>query len=177
VTTSASDIFRTTHTGFKFRIRQARPEDEGTIKEFFGHVSQTDLRFRFLSAVRTVSPAQVSMLANPSHQFGESFLAFTTDGSMMIATGMLAWADFERGEVAIAIREDQKHRGVGWELLDHIAQFAESKGIRTLESIESRDNHDAIELEREMGFVAREYPGDPTLVLVSRSLVASDALT
>lgn len=170
MTTSAADHCLTTRTGFKFRVRQARPEDDGIIKEFFGHVSPADLRFRFLSAAHTVSPAQISMLAHPDHQFSESFLAFTMDGSMMIATGMLACtADFERGEVAIAIREDQKRRGVGWEFLAHIAQFAESKGVRTLESIESRDNHEAIELERDMGFVARGYPGASTLMLVSRS--------
>jgi GNAT superfamily N-acetyltransferase len=170
VTNSASNQCLMTRTGFEFRVRQAEPEDDGTIKEFFGHVSRADLRFRFLSAVQTVSPAQVSMLAHPDHQFSESFLAFTADGSMMIATGMLACdTEFDRGEVAIAIRADHKRRGVGWELLAHIARVAEAKGLKTLESIESRDNHDAIELERDMGFIAREYPGDPTLVLVSRS--------
>jgi hypothetical protein len=54
--------------------------------------------------------------------------------------------------------------------LAHIARLAETKGLRVLESVESRENHDAIELERDMGFVARPYPGDSTLVLLSRAI-------
>jgi len=64
---------------------------------------------------------------------------------------------------------DNPHHGIGWELLAHIARYADTKGLRSLESIESRDNHEAIELERDMGFVISDYPGDSTLVLVSRS--------
>lgn len=51
-------------------------------------------------------------------------------------------------------------------MLHLVAAYAEAQGIRTLQAIESRDNHAAIELERAMVFVASEYPGDPTLVLV-----------
>jgi hypothetical protein len=43
-------------------------------------------------------------------------------------------------------------------------------GVKTLESLESRENHEAIELEREQGFVAESYPDDSTLVLVRRKL-------
>lgn len=170
MTHSDSSTVITTRTGSKFHVRPVRAEDDGTIKEFFSHVSRADLRFRFLTGLNEVSSDQISMLTHPDHLFSESFLVFTADGSMMVASGMLACdTAFDHGEVAIAVREDHKRQGIGWELLAHIARSAEAKGLRTLESIESRDNHDAIELERDMGFVAREYPGDATLVLVSRS--------
>ncbi|WQB99075.1 hypothetical protein U0R22_003245 [Mesorhizobium huakuii] len=42
----------TTHTGFRFEVRRARPEDEPTLAEFFTHVTPEDLRFRFLGAVK-----------------------------------------------------------------------------------------------------------------------------
>jgi GNAT superfamily N-acetyltransferase len=172
VTNSNLDTFLTTRTGSRFHVRPVRTDDDGTIKEFFSHVSRADLRFRFLSGINEVSPSQMSMLTHPDHQFSESFLVFTADGSMMVASGMLACdKTFDHGEVAIAVREDHKNQGIGWELLAHIARYADTKGLRSLESIESRDNHDAIELERDMGFVVSEYPGDSTLVLVSRSHV------
>lgn len=163
--------YLTTRSGFRLAVRSARPDDEGALKNFFGHVSPADLRFRFLAATVGVAPTQISLLTHPDHELVESFVAFTEDESMMIASGMLACdAAYDHGEVAIAIREDNKGRGIGWELLAHIARCAEMKGLRVLESIESRDNHAAIELERDMGFVAHEYPGDPTLMLVSRSI-------
>jgi len=89
----------------------------------------------------------------------------------MVAAGMLACdADLQRGEVAIAIRADYKDQGIGWALLARIARYAATIGLRTLEAIESRDNHAAIEVECDQGFIASEYPGDSTLMLVSRTL-------
>ncbi len=161
----------TTRTGFEFHVRPARPEDDGTVAEFFTHVTHEDLRFRFLTGLNEVRPDQIVALTHVDHRWSENFLAFTTDGSMMIATAMLACdATFERGEVAIAIRKDFKNKGVGWELLAYVARFAETKGVKVLEAIESRENHAAIELEREMGFTVESYPGDSSLLLVSRKL-------
>ena len=98
-----------------------------------------------------------------------AYLAF--DGDTLIATAMLAAdSEMERAEVAISIREDYKNRGLGWTLLDHVAHAAAAKGIKFLESIESRDNVEAIALEKEMGFTATAYPGDATLVLVQKKL-------
>ena len=76
----------------------------------------------------------------------------------------------EIGEVAIVIRSDYKAMGISWDLLAHVAAYAEAKGLTTLQSIESRDSHAAIDMERQMGFVAKSYPGDATLVLVQRHL-------
>lgn len=170
-----AEQFLTTRTGLRLRVRPATTADDPTIAEFFTHVTREDLRFRFLSAMNVVGPSQIAALTHIDHQQTENFLVFSADGSTMIATAMLACdAAYDKAEVAIAIRGDHKHEGVGWELLAHVARHAETLGVHTLESIESRDNHAAIELERDMGFVAAAYPGDATLVLVSRTL-AGDA--
>lgn len=161
----------TTRTGFRFAVRPVNLADEPGLIEFFAHVSHDDLRFRFLSGLTVVGHDRIVALVAVDHEATENFLAFDTENGTMIASGMLACdPKLERGEVAISIHEDYKHRGVAWELLAHIARHAEAKGVKVLESIESADNHVAIELEREMGFKAAPYPGDATLVLVSRTL-------
>jgi acetyltransferase len=81
-----------------------------------------------------------------------------------------------RAEVAIAVRSDFKHKGVGWTLLDHVAAYAAARGIGAIESIECRDNREAISLEKEMGFTATSCPGDATLVLLRKSLLPSASL-
>lgn len=145
----------TTRTGFRLYVRPACPGDDGTVADFFTHVTREDLRFRFRAGMTVVGQSQIDALTHVDHNRTEDFLAFTADGSMMIATAMLACdANMERGEVAIAIREDHKHKGISWELLAHVERYAEAKGIGVLESIESSDNHAAIELQREMGFTA-----------------------
>lgn len=162
----------TTRSGFSFTVRQAASADEPALAEFFTHVADDDLRFRFLSGQRTVSHDQLAMMLRSDSQT-ENFLAFSVDG-VLIATAMLACdAALTRGEVGIAIRADFKGRGVGWELLEHVARYAEASNITTLESVESRENHAAIELEREMGFTVASCPGDATLVVLRRELMSS----
>jgi len=168
----SSDL--TTRTGFQFHVRPVEPQDEPALAEMFTHVTRDDLRFRFLTGVNIVGHKRLAALIDVDHRQKESFLAFAEDGTTVIATAMLACDPaMETGEVAISIRSDYKSRGVSWELLEHVARFAEASGVNTLQSIESHDNHAAIELERRMGFTARTYPGDATLVLIERKLPIS----
>lgn len=173
---SADDWSRdlTTRTGFRFHVRPARPEDEASLAEFFIHVTADDLRFRFLSSIKTVGHDRLAAMTRFDHRRTENFLAFADGNPAIIATAMLACDDaLETGEVAIAIRSEDKHKGVSWELLGHLTGYAEAKGLKTLESVESRENHAAIELEEELGFTTQSYPGDSSLVLVRRQLRSS----
>lgn len=161
----------TTRTGFRFHVRPVDARDEPALAEFFTHVTLDDLRFRFLTGLNNVGHYRLAAMIDVDHRQKENFLAFAADGTTMIATAMLACdAAMAIGEVAISIRSDHKGRGVSWELLEYVARFAEAMGVQTLQSIESHENHAAIELERDMGFTARSYPGDATLVLVERKL-------
>lgn len=159
----------TTRTGFRFHVRPARPEDEAGLAEFFTHVTPEDLRFRFLSTVREVGHDRLAAMLQVDHRQAETFIAFSEDGKAIIATGMLACdAALDRGEVAISVRSEHKHKGVGWELLRHVSKFAEAKGVKVLESLEDRQNHEAIEIEREQGFEVDECPDDFRLVILRR---------
>jgi N-acetylglutamate synthase-like GNAT family acetyltransferase len=166
----------TTRSGYRFHVRPTFPADEAGLAEFFTHVTADDLRFRFLTAIRKVSHEQLANLVNVDHRRTENFLAIDPESNVVVATAMMA-ADkaLASAEVAIAIRSDFKDRGISWMLLEHVTRFAAASGIKTLESIESRDNHQAIELEREMGFAAHSIPGDPTVVVVRATLSAPSA--
>ena len=159
----------TSWSGFSFRVRPATPADRQALRDMFEQVSPQDRRFRFLTAVRKIDEDFLKRMTEVDHERTEDFLAF--DGDRLIASAMLA-ADpaGERAEVAISIRSDYKHRGIGWALLDHVARHAQRKGLKLIESVECRDNVEAITLEKEMGFSARSYPGDATLVLLQKRL-------
>jgi acetyltransferase len=73
-------------------------------------------------------------------------------------------------EVAISIDAAYKNRGIGWTFLGHVARYAKAHGIKRLQSIESRENHAAIEVEHDMGFTTSPFPGDRALVLVEAEL-------
>ncbi|MGP2493735.1 GNAT family N-acetyltransferase [Mesorhizobium sp. PUT5] len=161
----------TTRTGLVLHVRPAMPKDAVALARFFTNVSPEDLRFRFLGGVREVSHERIAAMTQVDHERTENFLAFAEDGKTIVATAMLACDDaLEKGEVAISVHADYKHKGVAWELLRHVARFAKARGVKVLESLESRESHEAIELEREQGFVATASPDDPTLILVRKEL-------
>lgn len=161
-----------TRTGFRFDVRRVAERDTAALAEFFRQVTPEDLRFRFLTAINEVSHARLLDLIRVDQQRTESFLVTPAgeDEPVLAAAMLAADAAGERGEVAISIRADHKGRGIGWTLLDHLARRARNKGIQVLEAIESRENRDAITIEREMGFTAEAVEGDPTIVVLRRQL-------
>lgn len=167
---NATDLLKT-RSGLVFRVRPAREGDEAALAGFFAHVTPQDLRFRFLSAMPHVTREQIEMLTHVDHKRTENFLAFTGDGALLVATAMLACdAALKKAEVAIAVHADYKARGLGWELLRYVADAAAARGVETVESIESRDNRAAIEVEEDMGFKVESVPGDPGVVRVSKTV-------
>ncbi len=168
---SVSDqVFLVTRTGFEFAVRPVAPFDESALAELFNYVEKDDLRFRFLS-LRKPGHAMFKELIDVDHDRKESYLAIAPDGKKVIANAVVA-ADGanECAEVAIAMHSDYKGKGVGWTLLKYIVQQEKHKGVKKLRSIESRQNHEVIGLEREMGFKTSSYPGDGTIVLLEFDL-------
>ena len=162
-----------TRSGIRLSVRPVTAADEAALAAFFDAVSDEDRRFRFFSASEHVSHEQLEPLLHADHFSSESFLAFDEASEELVASAQLA-SDAQRdtGEIAVSIRSDYKGKGVGWALLDFLAEEARTRGVRRVIAIESRDNHAAIELEREKGFTPEPFDDDPTLVVLSKTLRA-----
>ncbi|OCC22451.1 GCN5 family acetyltransferase [Croceicoccus estronivorus] len=159
-----------TRSGVTLEVRPATEADEAALTALFDNVSDEDRRFRFFTAGEHVSHEQLAPLIHVDHFTSESFLAFDKAGGALVASALLACdSKLDTGEIAVSIRSDYKGKGVGWALLDFLGQEAQRRGVRRVIAIESRDNHAAIELEREKGFVPEEFDGDPTLVILSKT--------
>jgi acetyltransferase len=137
----------------------------------FAGVSAEDLRFRFLSGVSTVGHERLVPMTQVDYRRTINFLAFA--GAQLVASAMLANdPDGERAELALAVRADFKGKGVSWTLVDHVMRYARARGIETVESVESRDNHAAIALEREAGFEIAPHGDCGSEVIVRRHVAA-----
>lgn len=170
MSSTASSTELVTRSGLTLSVRPVSRDDGAILKDFFGRVAPEDLRFRFLTAMREVSDEQIALMVDVDHKQTEDFLAFAGDGAL-VGTAMVAIdPPLDRAEVAIAVRADFKHRGIGWTLLNHVADYVRTRGVKTLEAVESRLNEKAIEVERDAGFTVKAYPGDSTLVVVSKQL-------
>ncbi|PZR84500.1 MAG: GNAT family N-acetyltransferase [Stutzerimonas stutzeri] len=165
-----------TQSGLSFYVRPVRGDDEPLLAAFFDKVSPEDLRFRFLSGVAHVEHARLSMMTRVDYRRTISFLAFDAARESVIATAMLAAdADRSRAEVALATRADMKGRGVSWTLFEYVLRYAKAEGIGSVEAIECADHDAALRMEREMGFATVTDPDDPTMRIVRRTLVPTDA--
>ncbi|WP_438754781.1 GNAT family N-acetyltransferase [Pararhizobium sp. O133] len=160
----------TTRTGFRFHVRQATPQDEAIVAEFFAHVTPEDIRFRFLSGMKTVSHQRLVAMTRVNDPRVVNFLAFAPNETLLAVAMLAAGEDAERGEVGLTIRNDFKHQGISWEMLAHICRYAERHNFKSIESLESRANHAAIELERDMEFQVVDDEDDPTVVVLRRDL-------
>jgi acetyltransferase len=160
-----------TRTGISLSVRPATEADEAALSAFFDAVSDEDRRFRFLAASEHVSHDQLEPLLHADHYRSESFLAFDSATGELVGSALLASdSKLDTAEIAVSIRGDYRGKGVGWALLDFLAEQARERGVRRVISIESRNNHAAIELEREKGFTPEAFDGDPTLVVLSKIL-------
>jgi N-acetylglutamate synthase-like GNAT family acetyltransferase len=164
-------VFLKTRTGFEFSVRPVEPFDEPALAHLFAHVGADDMRFRFLSSMKAPGHEILKKMIDVDHHRKEDYLAIAPDGETVIASAVVAAdATNENAEVAIAMHQDYKHKGVGWTFLDYVIGQEKRKGVQKLRSIESRDNHEAIALERQTGFTATRYPGDATLVMLEFDL-------
>ena len=169
--TSIDTVDLKTDTGFRLHVRPAGPDDDAALSDFFQHVTKDDLRFRFLSAIQKVSDKQIAEMTHVDHRQTEDFMVYAAGSTEVIANAMLAAnKKMDTAEVAITVRSDFKDKGIEAALLAFVRRNAKARGIQKLQSIELRENHCAIELERKMGFSARGIDGEPMLVLLEQSL-------
>lgn len=160
-----------TRSGAVLAVRPACAADEALLGEFFDRVSDTDRRFRFLTAHKHLTHEQLVPMVDVDHFRTESFVAFDEASGQVVGHAMLACdGPLDTGEVAIAVCQNWRGKGVGWALLDVLAVAAQRRGLRRVIAIEDRENHAAIELEREKGFVPHGVDGDPTLVMLEKTL-------
>lgn len=159
-----------TRSGIDLEVRPVTLADEPALAAFFDRVSDEDRRFRFLAAADHVGHEQLEPLVHTDHFRTESWLGINKASGQIVASGLLACdGPLDTAEIAISVCGDHRGKGVGWAMLDFLARQAQTRGCRRVIAIESRDNHAAIELEREKGFVPEPFDGDPTLVVLSKA--------
>lgn len=168
---SLSDtVTLSTRSGIELEVRPARADDEADLAAFFDRVTAEDRRFRFLAAADHVSHEQLAPLVETDHFRTESWIGVNKASGQVVASGLLACdGPLDTGEIAISVCGNHRGKGLGWALLDFLAGQAQARGCRRVIAIESRDNHAAIELEREKGFAPEPFDGDPTLVVLSKT--------
>ena len=146
-------------------IRPIRPEDEAAHNELLGAMTPEDLRMRFFGAVRSFDHSQVARMTQIDYDREMAFIVSFTDVSGRDHTLAVARAvadpDNETAEFAIAVRPDQKGKGLGRLMMTRIIDYARSRGTAWMVGEALRENSAMISLAKSCGFAVstKEEPG------------------
>jgi acetyltransferase len=140
--------------GHRFDVRPVLPQDEPLFVEFLKRVTPTDLRMRFFAVLKDFNHAMIARFTQLDYARAIAFVALDHDtGELMGVVRLHSDANFESGEYAILVRSDLKGRGLGWQLMQLIVEYARSEGLQRIEGQVLRENTTMLDMCRELGFV------------------------
>lgn len=161
-----------TRTGVRIHVRPALISDEAALTDFFNALSAEDLRFRFGGTSRVIEPETVRPLLNTGRSDCITFLAIVNDRGIVAASTLADVPRTTNAEVALSVHPLWKAHGIAWTLLDHTLGYATTHGLEHVTSYESGDERLAINLEHEMGFVARLISASPVELALTKNVSA-----
>ena len=157
--------------GTAILVRPVRPEDEPLYGPFFAAVTPTDLRLRFFAPVKEFSHAFIARFTQIDYARAMAFIAIEeATGAMLGVVRLHADADYVSGEYAILVRSDLKGRGLGWQLMQFIIEYARAEGIRSIHGQVLQENTTMLDMCRELGFQIVSDPQEPSCVVATLPL-------
>ena len=156
-------------------VRPVRPEDEDLFRAFFARVTDEDLRLRFFQSVKHFSHEFIARLTQMDYARSIALVALDDGGAMLGAVRLVADADYEAGEYGILVRSDLKGRGIGWQLMRIMIEYAGWLGLREVEGQVLRENRGMLAMCQQLGFDIAPDPDEPTVMLVCLDVSAGAA--
>lgn len=153
-------------------LRPIRPEDEIALAEMVARCTPDDLRKRFLAPLKAFPHEMAARLSQIDYD-REMALVAVTPGSAYGAGPILGvvriFGDPEReaAEYAILVRSDLKGRGLGYQLMSAIVDYARARGYKRLHGEVFRHNTAMLQMAGELGFETQSSgAGDETSEVV-----------
>jgi acetyltransferase len=152
-------------------VRPVRPEDEPLYPDFFRQVSPDDIRLRFFASVKDFGHVFIARLTQLDYARAMAFAAISeSTGQLLGVVRLHSDANYETGEYAILLRSDLKGRGLGWQLMELMIQYARTEGLRQIEGQVLAGNVAMLKMCRELSFTVAPDKNDQNVVNVSLSL-------
>lgn len=154
-------------------IRPIRPEDADLTQGFVRSLSEESKYFRFMDAVRELSPTMLARLTQIDYTREMALLALTEIDGREVELGVARYAinpDAESCEFALVVDDRWQKQGIGHKLMDVLMDVARSKGLKVMEGEVLKTNRPMLKLVEALGFHIEVHPEDDTVRKVSRTL-------
>ncbi len=96
-----------------FLVRPIRPEDAEAHAALFARLSPEDVRFRFFSAIRALSPEQIARLTQVDYDREIAFVAVREATAETVAVARLVRENDDAAEFAVLVQADVRGQGLG----------------------------------------------------------------
>ena len=117
------------------------------------------MRFRFFGPVRSLTGSEMARFTQIDYDREMAFIA-VDDGQTLGVARAVTDPQGERAEFSVIVRSDQKGRGLGRVLLDHLLSYLRQRGVRTVTGLVLRHNAAMLALVRRAGFTVAAGTGD-----------------
>jgi acetate---CoA ligase (ADP-forming) len=138
--------------GSTVHIRPARADDRDAVLRFFEGLSEEAKWLRFFTAMVDL-PRMADRAVDVDYR--DRYALVATAGPEVVGHGAYLRSDGDRAEVAFAVADDYRGRGLGTILLGHLAEAAAERDVAVFEAEVLPENHRMIEVFRESGFPVR----------------------
>jgi acetyltransferase len=160
----------TTRDGERLTVRPIRPEDADQHGAFFSRLSPQDIRYRFFTAMRELSPEQMARLTQIDYDREMALIAVRDAGGETVGVARLVCEDEQAGEFAIIVQADMKGQGLATHLMQRLIDWARIRGLREMVGQVLADNAPMLGFVRHLGFSVRRMPEEPEVVEARLSL-------
>jgi acetyltransferase len=159
--------------GSDVTIRPIRPEDAELTQEFVRGLSEETKYFRYMDAVRELSPAMLVRLTQIDYSREMALLAVTEVEGKEVELGVARYAinpDGESCEFALVVNDQWQKQGIGHKLMDVLMDVARAKGLRSMDGEVLKSNRRMLKLSESLGFRVEPHPDDDGIRKISREL-------
>jgi acetyltransferase len=157
--------------GESFVIRPIRPEDAEQHGAFFLRLPAMDVRYRFFSTMREMSPEQTARLTQVDYDREMAFIAVREAAGETVGVARLVREqDGRSGEFAVIVQPDVKGHGLASHLVQRLIDWGRQRGMAEMAGQMLAENAPMLAFARRLGFHLRRMPEEPGVIEARLSL-------
>ncbi len=156
-------------------VRPIRPEDAEAHAALFARLTSQEVRYRFFSTLRDLSPEQVARLTQVDFEREMAFVAVREaqgreTGETVAVARLVREPYADHGEFAVLVEEAMTGKGLARRLMEKLFAWGREQGMTEIVGQVLAENLPMLAFARRLGFTLRRLPEEPEVLEVRRPL-------
>jgi acyl-CoA hydrolase/GNAT superfamily N-acetyltransferase len=145
---------RTLKNGTEVMLRPIKPIDERLVQEFFYSMSNREVYYRFLHAIKAFPRKDMQRMVNIDYHREMSVVALVGEfGKQEVAgVGRYILDGTEYPEVDFAVQERYQGQGLGRIIMEYLAGIAKDRGFKGIHAVVMSDNQASLHILTHIGY-------------------------